>query len=62
MSEKKRTLSMRRNKEGYTDFYYGYKKVTALWMDFFAGLSFKQENKCGELFIKKYGKKLYPNG
>lgn len=54
-------LTMRKDKDGYTKFYYGRKNVTALWMSFFSSLSMEDEKNCVELFIRKYGKKLEEN-
>ena len=39
--------------KGYYLFYLDGKDVTREWMDFFSGLSPKQERKCVELFLKK---------
>lgn len=51
-------LESKKVKEGWWLFYWNGHDVSELWMDFFAGLSMKDESRCEELFIKKYGKKL----
>lgn len=51
-------LTTKRREDGTVDFFYGRKNITALWMDFFSGLSMEDERNCTELFLKKYGKTL----
>ena len=55
---KEEKIKIKTGKDGYSHFYFRGKDVTGLWMDFFSGLTMKQESKCEELFIKKYSKKL----
>ena len=51
-------LHEREDVNGITTFWWGKKNITALWMDFFSGLSMEDEKRCVELFLKKYEKKL----
>lgn len=39
-------------------FYWNGNNITALWMDFFSGLSMEQEKDCVKLFTRKYAKLL----
>jgi len=56
MNENK--LNSKKNKDGYYDFYWGKRNITALWMDFFSTLPVGKENNCEKIFVKRYGKKL----
>ena len=51
------------HKDKYTHFYWNGHDITGMWMDFFSGLSMKEEKHCEWIFAKRYTKeldKLYP--
>lgn len=47
-----------KDKGGYTEFFWGRRNITALWMDFFSGLPMDKEKDCVKIFVRRYGKKL----
>jgi len=49
-------ITYKKDKKGFTRFFYGGKDITNLWMGFFSDLPAEKEYKCLELYLKKYRK------
>ena len=51
-------LTTNKNSDGYNHFYWNGADITGLWMEFFSGLSMKEEKHAHWIFAKRFTKQL----